>query len=521
MQIISLTPDDDIISVCDRLDWSDSERALLTLPGEGTAVFQRLDLIRLRRYADGKRIEIGLITSNRRLARQARGVGLPTFANVEEAKTSRRGWWRGRRRRERLGLPTYGDPLDNGKSRQTETNDGELLPKPIITPRQWLIRYATILLFFAAGALTIVSFLYLVPRATITLRPTLQPVTTAQQITAVPRLDEINYAQNAIPARILTITQTWKTEIETTGTINVPTAPARGRIVFTNITSDTNGIADTVAIPAGTIVSAADDILFQTTAEVIVVGVAGGTAEADAIALEPGPQGNVDSEAVTILPDSLAELVEARNPEPMAGGDMRAEAAVSEADLARVRSQVLQFLQAVAQSEMETQATEREFLARESLRVVETLHERYSHAVGERSDRLGVEMTAVLQGTAVDATLASGFIYDALAEQSAPGFTLVPDSIQLGDSEVVSADEAGNVTFLLTGEGALAADLDLEAALETVAGQEMDTAVAYLRQKLPLRDTPTAEIWPLWVKRMPYLTNRIQTNIHADEISIP
>ena len=109
-------------------------------------------------------------------------------------------------------------------------------------------------------------------------------------------------------------------------------------------------------------------IAFQTVAEVVVAGVAGGTAEADAIALEPGPQGNVDSGTVTLLPEALAELVEARNPEPMAGGDVRAEAAVSEADLARVRSQALQFLQAVAQSEMEAQITEREFLARESLR---------------------------------------------------------------------------------------------------------------------------------------------------------
>ena len=148
--------------------------------------------------------------------------------------------------------------------------------------------------------------------------------------------------------------------------------------------------------------------------------------------------------------------------------------------------------------------------------MVETLHERYSHAVGERSERLAVEMTAVLQGTAVDTTIASGLVFDALAGQAAIGFTLVPDSIQFGDSEVVSADEAGNVTFLLTGEGAMAADLDLEAALEEITGQEVDTAVAYLYQTLPLRDTPTIQFWPLWVKRMPYLARRIEISINTE-----
>ncbi len=514
MKVISLTPDDDIISVCDRLDWSDEKRVLFVLPEEETAVLPPLSLIRLRRYADRNRVEVGLVTTNRQLSRQARAVGLPAFASVAEAETSRRGWWRGRRRQARLGLPTYGEPLDDGKPHQTEADDdGELLPAPVITPRQWLIRYAAILLFFVAGALAVISFLYLVPRATITLEPIVQPLTAVQQITAVPTFSDIDYAQNTIPARLLTITQTWKTEIETTGVIDVPTAPGRGRIVFTNVTSET------VAIPAGTIIRANDgsDIAFQTVEEVIVVGVAGGTAETDVIALEPGPQGNVTRETITILSEPLAERVKVRNPAPMVGGAVQAVTAVSEADVARLRSQALQFLQAVALSEMETQITEREFLARESLRVVEIFSERFSHAVGEQTERLGVEMEAALQGTAVDTTAASGLVYEALARQITPGFSLVPDSIRFGESQVVSADEAGNVTFLMTGEGMMAIEMELAADLKAIAGQETETAVAYLNRQLPLQAPPEIEIRPLWFHRLPYLTSRIQTNIRPGE----
>lgn len=251
-------------------------------------------------------------------------------------------------------------------------------------------------------------------------------------------------------------------------------------------------------------------------ADVSVAGVVDSTAEAEAIALEPGPQGNVSAETLTVLPAGLADLLAVRNPAPMVGGDVRAEAAVSEADLARVRSQALQFLQAVAQSQMEGMLTEREFLARESLRVVEIVSETYSHTVGEQTAQVSVEMAAVLQGTAVDTTAASGLVYEALAGQVTPGFTLVPESIHFGEAEVVSADEAGNVTFLLSGTGAAATDLALDEALAAITGQETEVAAAYLYENLPLTAVPTVQVWPLWVERMPYLPRRIQTEIRTD-----
>lgn len=514
MNTIHLTPDDDINSICDLLDWSDDKRVVFILAEEKTAVLPPtlppIALVRLRRYADNKRIEVGLVTNDRQLARQARGLGLPTFATIEEAEISRRGWWRGRRRQERLGLPTYGEPLDDGK-RQSSGSDDDLLPMPIVTKRQWAIRYAAILLFFAAGALAVVSFLYLVPRATITLQPELAPLTAVQQITAVPALQAVDYTQNAIPARLITLTQSWQTDVETSGVIELPGAPARGLVVFTNLTEET------VTVPAGTIIQTADGLGFQTVADVSVAGVAGGTAETDAIALEPGPQGNLPAESLTILPDGLADLLAVRNPAPLVGGNVRAETAVSQEDLARVRSQALQFLQAVAQSQMEGMLTEREFLARESLRVVEIISETYSHTVGEQAAQVSVAMEAVLQGTAVDTTAASGLVYDALAKQVRPGFTLVPESIQFGEAEVVSGDEAGNVTFLLSGTGAAATDLNLDEALAAITGQETEIAAAYLYETLPLTAVPTIQIWPQWMKRIPYLPRRIQTEIRTGE----
>ena len=71
---------------------------------------------------------------------------------------------------------------------------------------------------------------------------------------------------------------------------------------------------------------------------------------------------------------------------------------VSEADQTRLRLQVLQFIQAVARSEMERQLTSREFLAVDSLRASQVFNETYSHFVGEQATRLTLEMLGKRSG---------------------------------------------------------------------------------------------------------------------------
>ena len=95
MKVIPLDSDDDIVSICDRLDWAGADQVLLVLPEDGGVLAEGLDLVRLRRHADRRRIEVGLVTAVSSISQQAKALGLPTFTTVEAAETSRRGWWRG------------------------------------------------------------------------------------------------------------------------------------------------------------------------------------------------------------------------------------------------------------------------------------------------------------------------------------------------------------------------------------------------------------------------------------------
>jgi len=517
MQTIFLDQGDDIISVCDRLDWTAVSyetavsRILFVLPRRAVVFKNGLDLARLRRFADRQRVEVGLVTAEKTLLRQARSLGLPAFATLEEAESSRRGWWRGRRRREWVGLPAIGGLQG---VRPSARRDGrpitDILRLPQLSWRQWVIRYAAILLFFIALALLFIGFAFTLPRAAITLRPETEPVTASLPVLADPTLAEVNLRDTAVPARQLTVTQSWKTQIDTTGVIVLPHTPAAGQVVFTNLTEEP------VTIPAGLILRAGE-LSFETVAAAELVGVVESTAAVGVVALEPGPDGNVPADAITQIEDAeLAQLVEARNPAALSGGAVRQIPAVAAADVERLRAQARQFLQAVALAEMETQLLQPEFLARESLRVTAVLEETFSHAVGEETAVLSLQMTAELQATAVNPSLAGVLMAQPLAAAVPVGFQLLPDSIQLAAGDVLAADEAGRVMVTILAQGAAAADLNLTDPTAVIAGQPVETAVAYLYEQLPLTAVPEVEVWPLWFGRLPYRSGRIQMVVQAE-----
>lgn len=519
MDVIYLDTDDDVVSICDRLDWTEERQVLLVLPQDGGVLQEGLDLVRLRRHVDRRRLEVGLVTADPEIARQAQALGIPVFATAATAQKSRRGWWRGRRRRERVGIPTVGGatlaewkklPLMGEEDRE----EMQRRMTPPSTWRHWLFRYAAIVLFFITMSLLFVAFSYVVPGATVTLEPETMPLRVTREVLVDPALEEVDDDRAAMPGRLLTVTQSWQTEVETTGTVEVPSATARGRVVFVN------ELAQEVPVPAGTRVSTSGgtNVVFQTLEAVTVPGVTGGTAEVDVVAIEPGPQGNVDVNQINRIQGSLSSQLEVRNLEPTTGGGVREEAAVAEADRTRLRSQVLQFLQAAAVAEMEAQLTEQEFLARDSLRIGEIYNETYSQFAGERAQRLALEIRADVVGTAVNTTEASGLVYQALAAEVPAGFALVPGSIDFESGEVLGVDDQGRVSLAMIGEGVVAADLeDLAPSIEAIAGQEPEIAVAYLYEQLPLRAVPTVDVWPTWFDRMPYLPTRIQTIVQAEE----
>jgi len=507
MKVIEVSSDDDIVSVCDLLSWQSDHRVILRLPEATDALSEGVALARLRRHADRLRVDVGLVTTDRALASKAKALGLPSFNSIDEAETSRRGWWRGRRRREFIGLPAFSrDNSPAWRDQVEETTAGS--SKPAVSKRQWLVRYVAILLFFVAGALAYIWLVYAVPRATIILRPETIEARALPQLVVDPSLDVVDYDGRAIPGRVIELKRSWSEDISTSGSTIVPVSRARGRVILVNKTDRA------VPVPAGTLLSTSDgSVTFQTAIDLRMLGVVSSTAEIEVFAMEAGPQGNVPADSITRIADDLTADLDVSNPEAMSGGELRQVAAVAEEDRARLRAQVLQFLQAVSWADMQGLLNEREFLPRESIRVIALENEQYSHSVGEPADVLRLKIDARLQGTAADLTLASGLVYEALSSGVPAGYTLVAGSIEYSPGDLLSADESGRVSLVMDGRGVMAADLKVDGPVSAIAGQEPEYALAHLLQALPLRATPQLDVWPNWFKRIPYRPERIDVEV--------
>lgn len=515
MPTIYLNSEDDIVSICDQLNWVRGERrVLLVLPDEPMVLGERLDLVRLRRCAQQQRLEIGLVTPFREVANQARSLGFPVFNKVEAGQKQSRQWWRVRRgwhQPTRPGALVSLDAAEGLKSLPDEADRREMYrrmnPRP--TRIHWLRRYLGILLFFLALAFVYIAVAYTVPGATVQLYPQVEVLQVRKQIVADPHLETVNVSGASVPARRLVVTESWQAEAATTGSLEVPDAPARGAVVFVNL------VDQPVTIPAGTRVStsAGERIVFQTVEAAQAPDVEGGTVEVDVVALEPGPQGNVAPNLINRVEGTLAVQLEVRNLEAMEGGAVRGVRAVAEEDQERLRAQVLQQLQTLASAEMQESLSQDEFLALNSVRVSEILHETYSHFPGERTERIALEIRAQIEGTAVDASQANELVYEALAEAVRSDYDLVPESLQFYSDEVIDVDAQGRVTFEMVGQSLIAATLDSGEFLDEIAGQPPGLAASYLYERLPLRDYPGIRVWPNWFDRLPYLPARIRTEI--------
>jgi hypothetical protein len=300
------------------------------------------------------------------------------------------------------------------------------------------------------------------------------------------------------------------------GSRDAPDEPARGRVFFIN------NINQPVTVPAGTVVatSGGTTIRFTTLEAVTVQGTVGAVGEVQAVAVDPGPSGNVGANLINRIhhEGSLSLEVRVTNPEAMQGGSVKQVGMVTAADQERLRGVLVQQLQQAASSQLNELLEEGEFLAAQSIALDHIVTEEYDTPVEEEADVLTLEMAAMFQGTAVDEDNAKNFVVGALEAVVPPGFALRDQDLRFDRGEI-SVLQDGRVAFAVKGTAAVLAELDEGALKEAIRGTPLDTAREYLSQNLRLQQPPQIEIAPdWWLERMPWFDFRISIVTQQDAV---
>ncbi len=478
-QVIHLEVDDDITAVRARLEKAEAQRVLLVVPPACQAFNSLLDFKLLQRYAESLALEVALVTNSSRRRVLARQLGFSVFVSAKWGQ--RRAKWR----------------------------------RPKATPRwgkrlSWGERIFGAFVFLVALSALLAVALLIVPSAEISLVLANQAVEATVQVQADPELDMIDYEAGQIPARAVQAQLEGTAQIPVSGTKDAPDEPARGFVFFIN------NINQPVTVPQGTVVatSTGSTIRFTTVEEVTVQGTVGAVAEAEVVAVDPGPSGNVRANLINMIEGPLSLQVRVTNPEPMEGGSVKQVGMVTTADQERLKTVLLQQLQQAASSQLSEQLEEGEFLASGSVAVDHIVSEEYDNPIGEQADVLTLKMEVMFRGTAIVEEDAKALIRAALEAVVPEGFALASQSLQYQRGEIAAVED-GKVSFVMRGTGLVMAEVDEVAIKEAIRGKPLDFAEEYLSQNLRLEEAPVIEVTPTWPGRIPWFGFRI--NISTQE----
>ena len=504
-QILHLDPHDDFVSARDKMGWAQTGRLLLVWPAGGRVLARRLDLLLLFRHANRLGAHLAFVTTDPVVLDHARALGVPTFPTLE---ASRQTVWRSRT-----------TTLTPKRRRPAPDPDG-LRPRPArwrlpaLPARLGWVAWAVRGLVFLVGLAGLASLAYaLVPAATVTLTPRARILRTTVAVTADPVIQTVEGAN--IPARLVRVEVEAAGRTPTTGLREVPSAPARGSVVFTSL----DGTA--TVIPAGTGVrtTSGTPIRFRTTQPVSLEPRIGAVVAVDVVAVDPGPRGNIRGGLINAIEGPLGLQLAVTNPAPMTGGDTAPEFAVTQADRERLRAELLAQLQAEGLAAIEGQLLPGEFLAAQSVTVADTVAETFEQAAGERAETVALTLRIAVSGLAIEEADARQVAQSALNELVNEG-----EALQLGNERYQRAPErvgegTDTVTFDVTMEGWAVPVVNRQTVREAIQGRLLPEALDGLSRVVPLSRTPQIELWPVWLDRLPWMPFRIQVVVRASEAS--
>lgn len=505
LHILHLEPDDDSVTIRDRLTFVRARRVLLVWPASGTILPRKLDLLLVLRQATRLGMRLALVTADRAVIEHARDLHISVFASAEAAQ---RATWH--RPRARVFVPPHDDFA------RAELADAILQQRASLPPAQAQRHNSLRWIAFLGSVLAvIVGFFVAAPSATVTLTPASRQVFETVQIVADPALTDIDIEGRRMPATVVTLQATSRVTVASSGRESAGASQAQGLVTFTNLTGGP------LLVPYGTVVATSDTypVRFETVAEATLPSGDQGAVQVPIRALpeHSGTAGNVSPGAINRVEGDLAGQIAVTNPNATFGGAIQERSVVTADDHQRLlvlgRQQVLQR----ARDTLLYQLTGDQFLVPGSITIRAERPEWtvFSAYVGDAAESVTLDLRADVQAVIVDERQARQVAYASLAPYVQPGLEIAPEALSFARGDILSIAEDGRVTFLMTVSGSVAVAIDQEYVRSRTRGVSVGEARRRLEGELLLDPAhpPRIATWPGWYPRMPVLPVRIAVEV--------
>jgi hypothetical protein len=490
--ILKLEAHDDVISTRDKMAWGKQARIVIVFPERGEILQRRLDLVLLQRCAKSLGAQLALVCDDPVVVENAGALSIPVFAKLDDAQ--RLSWRRGRSHQKSFEPgPSQIDKLNELKqrlpSRQSE-----------LEGNRWLR-----LVIFAVGVLSVLTVVALfIPTATIILPLAQQQQSLTLDISTSPNIPSANVS-GGIPLHNLSVVVEQEGQMSSSSTLSVGDQTATGTIQLTNLT------VQEVQVPVHTVITTQTDpaIRFETVGAADVPAGSEASVDVPIRALQSGTTGNVDIGAITAIQGELGLLVSVNNDAPTTGGTDKQIVTPSDADLEKLRGQVLDSLRQAALADLTSLAASDSELLSSTLTQDAILSEEDTPSPGDPADTLQVKMQVRYKAWAVSKTDLATVAKAALNANLPAGFAGADDTLQISD--VSQPLESGTDTFQweIRAERMIQAAWSRDTVIGATLGQDPKVEAALLKSLVDLRDDPQINLRPAWWARMPYLSFQV------------
>ena len=366
-----------------------------------------------------------------------------------------------------------------------------------------------VLLFAVWGVLYLA-----LPSARIELTPVQQRYSTELQLLADPQVSRFNAATGQMPARLIVLEETDEMTVDATGEQDVPVGRAKGSVVFRN------RISQPVDVAKGTVVLTDDNRRFETVEDETIPPTSAtsdnfGVRRVDIVAIEPGPDGNVEPRAITHIEDqSLNQRLEVNHDTPTLGGGLRVAAFVTEQDRLQLYDQLRQTLVQRLEQQLRESHNPIEYIFVQWDDDVVVEQAEYDKAIGEEGERVMLRMKVKFRVTAFsrkDMAEVAPVILETIVEKQLDSYTLLEETVELGEPSDYRIID-GVVQFKLSAQAELVSTWDLGKVRRELTNATREEAETYLNALMGVGDF-TLEMGPDWYERMPRLWFRIAIDV--------
>jgi hypothetical protein len=498
-QIIQLESHDDVISIRDKMGWSQTSRILLVWPEKGKILNRRLDLVVLVRHSRSLGSQLALVTDDPEVKYNAQDLGIPVFKGTRQAQVTH---WR---------TPYH---LRSRNLRQNPPPDWEALKeKKLPEKNSWADNRIVYWLAFSSSIVALLALAaFILPGASIDLVPKTQVQEISLPVKASEEFTSVNLS-GSLPAHWTTILVEGRSTITSTGTVNVPISPAAGNVRFTNLTEGA------VSVPIGTLISTLDTepIWFTTIKEGKVPAGIGKTASLPIQAVQPGTSGNLAAGKIQAISGPLGLQLSVTNLAPTRNGVDKPAPAPSADDRARIYNQLLASLQKTALQELTDRyqggAAENGIPIIPSLRLASIIEKSYTPEENTPAEQLQLNLRLEFEALEVPSQALQQLVTPLLDASLPDHYAALPGTLNITALDEPVLDEKNVTHWTLAAQRKIQAIISPDETVQLAKGLPIADARQRLSDHLAISQKPQIVPVPSWWPYTPFLSPRINVNI--------